>query len=338
MNKPDLFDSLSESARDALYKQDPPTSPSPMLATLTDQRFSDDDWLFERKFDGERCLGLKDGGQVRLLSRNGEELNDSYPELVVALERSGRKRFVVDGEIVAFSGDVTSFPRLQQRMGIDDPAEARESSVAVYYYLFDLLHLEGYDTTGLPLRQRKSLLREAIGFEDPLRFTAHRNTEGEAYYREACRKGWEGIIAKRADSTYIHSRSSDWLKFKCVNQQEFVIGGYTDPEGERIGFGALLVGYYDDSDLRYAGKVGTGYDNETLEKLSGRLESLERKTPPFADEELPRRNVHWVTPKLVAEVGFTEWTEDGKLRHPRFRGLRRAKEPREVLREKPDTR
>ncbi|NIR44255.1 MAG: ATP-dependent DNA ligase [Gemmatimonadetes bacterium] len=308
-----------------------------MLAKLTDRRFSDDDWLFERKFDGERCLGLKEGDRVRLLSRNGEELNDSYPELAEAIESCRRERLVVDGEIVAFSGDVTSFSKLQRRMGIEDPDRARESDVAVYYYLFDVLHIDGYDTTDLPLRQRKRLLRDAIDFEDPLRFTAHRNAEGKAYYQEACRKGWEGIIAKRADSGYVHSRSANWLKFKCVNQQEFVIGGYTDPEGERIGFGALLVGYYADSDLKYAGKVGTGYDNETLKKLSGRLQSLERETPPFADEKLPRSRVHWVTPKLVAEVAFTEWTEDGKLRHPRFRGLRRDKEPEEVVREKTDT-
>jgi DNA ligase D-like protein (predicted ligase) len=232
---------------------------------------------------------------------------------------------------------VTSFSRLQQRMQIADPNEARRSNVKVYYYLFDILHLDGYDTTGIPLRHRKSLLRRSLTFTDPIRFTAHRNEDGEDYYQQACRKGWEGIIAKRADSDYVHARSRDWLKFKCVNQQEFVVAGYTDPEGERIGFGALLVGYYDGDELEYAGKVGAGYDDETLERLSDRLAGIGRKTPAFSGDGLPRKGVHWVKPELVAEVGFTEWTEDGKLRHPRFLGLRRDKPPGEVTREREES-
>jgi DNA ligase D-like protein (predicted ligase) len=304
-----------------------------MLATLTERRFSEPDWIYERKLDGERCMTLRRGSSLRLLSRNSKELNETYPELADALSEQDAESFAVDGEIVAFEGRVTSFSRLQQRMQISDPEEARRSGVKVYYYLFDLLYLGGYDTTGVPLRHRKALLRQALRFADPIRFTAHRNEDGEAYYREACRKGWEGIIAKRADSGYAHTRSRDWLKFKCVNQQEFVVGGYTDPQGERVGFGALLIGYYDEDELKYAGKVGTGYDDETLERLSDRLAAIERKTPAFGEEDLPRNGVHWVTPELVAEVGFTEWTDDGKLRHPRFLGLRRDKQARQVKRE-----
>ena len=167
-----------------------------------------------------------------------------------------------------------------------------------------------------------------------VRFTSHRNEEGEAYHREACEKGWEGVIAKDARAPYVHSRSKKWLKLKCGHRQELVVGGFTEPEGERTGFGALLLGYYDGDDLLYAGKVGTGFDDDTLESLRERLDSLERDTPPYAEgEDLPRKGVHWVTPKLVAEIGFTEWTEDHRLRHPRFLGLRRDKEAEEVVRE-----
>jgi len=329
------LDGLPDDARRALKQEDPADSPRPMLATLTDRRFSDPGWIYERKLDGERCIARREGSEVRLLSRNGKDLGDTYPELAEALAGQDGGAFVVDGEIVAFEGKLTSFSRLQKRMQISDRKEARASGVKVYYYVFDLLHLNGYDTTDVGLRHRKALLRKALKFRDPVRYTAHRNEDGEKYHREACRKGWEGIIAKRADSRYVHTRSRDWLKFKCVNQQEFVIGGYTEPEGQRIGFGALLIGYYDDGDLIYAGKVGTGYDDETLERLSSRLTSVERKHPPFDEGDLPQRDVHWVRPELVCEVGFTEWTADGKLRHPRFLGLRRDKDAEDVTRERP---
>lgn len=165
--------------------------------------------------------------------------------------------------------------------------------------------------------------------------TQHRNADGEAYHREACEKGWEGVIAKKATSTYRHSRSTEWLKFKCTKGQEFVIGGYTDPHGERHGFGALLVGYHDGDELVYAGKIGTGFDHETLERLGGLLRARERRTPPF-DRGVPSdTGVHWVTPELVCEAEFTEWTDDGRLRHPRYLGLRRDKGAGEVVRETP---
>ncbi len=307
-----------------------------MLATLTDERFSSPDWVFERKLDGIRCLAFRSSRGVRLLSRRRQAMNATWPELVDALEAQDGA-FLADGEIVAFAGGQTSFARLQQRMGLHDAAAARHSGVAVFLYLFDLLHLNGYDLTALPLRRRKQILKRALRFRDPLRYTTHRNREGERLLSAACRRGWEGLIAKRADAPYRHRRSRDWLKFKCGRRQELVVGGYTDPRGARIGFGALLLGYYEGGRLRYAGKVGTGWDDAALRQLAARLERLERESAPF--EPAPREpGVHWVTPRLVAEIGFTEWTADGKLRHPRFLGLRSDKTAREVRRERPDPR
>jgi len=202
---------------------------APMLATLTDERFSSPDWLYERKLDGERCLVFRDGDGARLLSRNKKTLNDTYPELVEPLEHACDRRFIADGEVVAFDGNVTSFSRLQQRIGITDPEKARATGVEVILYLFDLLYLDHWNLDGLPLRRRKAILRAELDFAAPLRFTAHRNEDGKAFFDQACRKGWEGLIAKRADAPYHHSRSRDWLKFKCVNQQELVIVGFTAP-------------------------------------------------------------------------------------------------------------
>jgi len=331
-----LLDRLPSEARDQLKKKGRPKWTTPMLATLTDRRFSDDQWIYERKLDGERCLAFGDNAGVRLMSRNKQELNNTYPDITETLQDQQAGDFIVDGEIVAFQGKVTSFSRLQERMHIEDPDEARAQRLTVYYYLFDLLYLDGHDVTKVALRHRKGLLRESFSYEDPLRFTPHRNASGEAYYRDACNKGWEGLIAKDAGSSYEHSRSKKWLKFKCVNRQEMVIGGYTDPEGERIGFGALLLGYCAEKDFCFAGKVGTGFDDDTLESLSSRLKSRQRKTAPFDRGEISEKGVHWVTPELVAEIGFTEWTEDGKLRHPRFLGLRRDKDARDVTREEPE--
>jgi DNA ligase D-like protein (predicted ligase) len=325
-----LFDKIPEEEKENINKKSQPDWTSPMLATLTHEYFSDEDWIYERKLDGERCLCFKNGKKVELKSRNKKVLNDTYPELVEVLKKQDAKNFVADGEIVAFDGDVTSFSKLQNRMHTKDTGGR---NVAVYYYLFDLLHIEGHDVTGLELRYRKAILKRALSFDNKLRFTAHRNKEGEKFHQEACKKGWEGVIAKAADSRYVHSRSKNWLKFKCVNRQEFVIGGFTDPQGTRIGFGALLIGYYDNGDFHYAGKVGTGYDDEMLESLGQRLEKIERKSSPF-EEEVDEKGAHWVKPKLVGEVGFTEWTSDGKLRHPRFLGLRRDKKARDVIREK----
>lgn len=305
-----------------------------MLATLTDERFDDPGWLFERKWDGVRCVALRrDDGTVHLRSRNDLPLDGTYPEVADALSAQCGVAAVFDGEIVAFDGRRSSFERLQDRSGITDPRAARASGIAVRYYLFDVVHLAGYDVRALPLRARKALLRDAVRFGDPLRFTAHRNTAGVEEYRRACARGDEGVIAKRADAPYSPGRSRDWLKFKCVRDQELVIGGYTEPRGSRVGFGALLVGHHDGRDLVYAGKVGTGFDAASLRALHARLQQLGRPRSPFTRGRPGEPHAHWVDPVLVAQVGFTEWTRDGLLRHPRFLGLREDKDPAEVVRE-----
>ncbi|HYZ66709.1 MAG TPA: non-homologous end-joining DNA ligase [Mycobacterium sp.] len=305
----------------------------PTLATLTDEPFSDPDWIFERKLDGVRGLAFRDGDRVRMLSRNRLSLNGTYPEIVEALAGQDVSRFVMDGEIVAFQGRRTSFARLQGRLGITDPEEARASRIPVFYYVFDLLHLNGTNVTQLPLLQRKKLLRNNFQFDDPLRFTTHRVRDGEAAYRAACDRGDEGVIAKLAESPYEGGRSRNWLKFKCSRDQEFVVVGYTAPKGSRVGLGALLLGYYDKADLVYAGKVGTGFDDATLRSLHERLSRAEQTTPPITKGLAREPGAHWVRPKLVAQVAFGEWTRDGKLRHPRYLGLRTDKRPDEVVRE-----
>jgi DNA ligase D-like protein (predicted ligase) len=295
----------------------------PMKAVLTDERFSDPEWIYERKLDGIRCLAFKGDANVSLRSRNDLSLNGRFPEIAEALADDSATNFTIDGEVVAFDGPQTSFARLQQR---------GERPTPVFFYVFDIVRADGEDVTRLPLRERKALLRKALAFDDPIRLTAHRNRDGEAFYEEACRKGWEGLIAKRADSPYTHGRSRDWLKFKCSAEQELVIGGYTAPRGSRTDLGALLLGYYDDGKLRYAGKVGTGFTRATLHELAAALKPLRRDGSPFADE-IRERDVTWAEPELVAQVGFSEWTRDGRLRHPRFLGLRDDKAAREVVRE-----
>ncbi|WP_156689552.1 non-homologous end-joining DNA ligase [Mycobacterium sp. Marseille-P9652] len=327
------FAGLPASVRALLRDEAVPDWRAPTLATLTDERFSDPRWIFERKFDGMRCLAFRDGDQVRLLSRNRQPLNGTYPELVDALAAQRTARFVVDGEVVAFEGRRTSFSRLQGRLGISDPEAARASPVRIYYYLFDLLHVEGKSTIDLPLLTRKRLLRNAIEFADPLRYTPHRLEDGLAAYRAACARGDEGVIAKLAESRYDSGRSKNWLKFKCVRDQEFVVGGYTSPRGSRVELGALLLGYYDGRDLVYAGKVGTGFDEATLRRLHERLSTLARETPPFSLGLGRLGDAHWVRPELVVQIGFTEWTRDGKLRHPRYLGVRTDKNAGEVVRE-----
>ena len=320
----DPFSSLSDDERALLRPAERPERVEPMKAVLTEERFSDPEWIYERKLDGIRCIAIKAQERVRLLSRNDLSLNGRFPEVVAALEADAATDFVLDGEVVAFAGAQTSFARLQQR---------GERPVSVFLYAFDLLYLAGHDTTALPLRARKALLRRALAFHGPVRLTPHRNRDGEALFREACRKGWEGLIAKRADAPYTHGRSRDWLKFKCSAEQELVIGGFTAPKGSRTDLGALLLGYYDDGRLRYAGKVGTGFTRATLRDLAERLAPLERDASPFADE-VRERHVTWVEPRLVAQIGFSEWTRDGRLRHPRFLGLRDDKSAGEVVRER----
>lgn len=289
-----------------------------------------------------RCLAFRSGAHARLLSRNQKPLSSTFPELLEALEQQPCHDFIVDGEIVAFAPgrQVTSFSQIQQRLGIHDASRARslQRRYPVHLFLFDILHLHGHDTTALPLVERKQLLKQAIRFAGPIHFSEHLEERGERFLAEACKQGWEGLVAKRAASRYTHARSRDWLKFKCVHEQEFVIGGYTDPQQSRIGFGSLLVGYHDETGrLLYAGRVGTGYTDQMLRDLHARLSKLKQKNSPFADDVPSRyaRTAHWVKPRLVAQVGFTEWTKDGRLRHPRFHHLRTDKAARDVIRESP---
>ena len=312
-----------------------PTWIPPMLATLADNPPAAGKWLYEPKLDGVRVLIFVSDGRVRLFSRNRKPLDAAYPELVEALAIAVRGDAVLDGEVVAIdpATGVSSFSLLQQRMQLRDAVRAVRSGVKVVLYLFDCLYYEGIDLTGLPLVDRKSVLRDVVWYDDPIRFTPFRTTGSAQMYRDACSRGAEGIIAKRSESRYVSTRSPEWLKIKCVLQQELVIGGYTEPQGSRERLGALLVGYYDGKVLRYAGKVGTGYDRTTLELLHRKLTPLHRVTSPFAPGPIPAGTVQWVSPKLVAQIGFSEWTEAGLLRHPRYLGLREDKAAREVRRE-----
>jgi len=310
----------------------------PELATLTRDRFSDPAWFYERKLDGERCLAFRDGDELRLMTRNRKIVSSTYPELVEAFMAQQADDFVLDGEVVAFSDGQTRFAQLQQRMQVARPSAELLRTVPVQYYLFDVLWADGTDLRPQPLRERNQRLHQLLDFTDPLRYTEHRVGDGVEFYAEACQSGWEGLIAKRANAPYVAGRTKDWLKFKCENNQEFVIGGYTDPRGSRIGLGALLLGVYDsDGQLVYAGKVGTGFNEQTLHRLHDELSKLEQDRSPF-DQGSPRQaGVHWVKPRLVAQVGFSEWTTAGELRHPRFQGLRRDKSPADVIREVPQS-
>jgi bifunctional non-homologous end joining protein LigD len=327
------FSALAPEEQRRLRRSRPPRTIVPMLATLTDRHFSDPGWIFERKLDGVRCLAFRSGERVRIVSRNALDMTATWPEITAALAKQPCGDFVVDGEIVAFDGKATSFSRLQGRLGVRNPGREVIAAVPVELYVFDVLHADGYDTTALSQLARKQLLSKLLRFGRNIRYTEHRAEHGLEFLDAACSAGWEGLIAKKADAPYVSQRSRNWLKFKCEAGQELVIGGYTDPQGARSGFGALLVGYYDRGKLHYAGKVGTGYSHEMLRTLSQKLRRLARPTCPFATT--PReRGAHWVEPELVGEFGFTEWTADGKLRHPRFFGLRADKKATSVRRER----
>lgn len=328
---------LSEDAIEKVEKKNFPGFIKPMLATLTDDYFDDPDWIFERKLDGERCILIIEKGEVCIYSRNEKKLNNTYPEFEQAIKKKSYPDLIIDAEIVTFDGKVTSFSKLQDRMQIKDRQEALDSEVEVYLYMFDIMYYENYNLDQLSLKNRKKILKTVMRWEDPIRLVSHRNETGKSYHEQACKKGWEGIIAKDGTSTYVHSRSKKWLKFKCAKGQELVIAGFTDPEGERVGFGALLVGFYKDDSLQYAGKVGTGYDDEFLEKWRKKFDDIERDSSPFEnfnDKEGGKN--HWIKPKYVGEFGFTEWTNDNKLRHPRFIGMRYDKDPEDVTKELPE--
>jgi bifunctional non-homologous end joining protein LigD len=283
-------------------------------------------WIYERKLDGLRGLAVRNGDEVELWSRNHLPFTARFPEVVAAVAALPIDNFTIDGELVAFDGERTSFALLQRP----------ESNAQPQYHAFDVLHLLGRDTTGLPLIDRRRLLAQALdGAGERIRVVPAVEGDPKHLLEDACSHGWEGIIAKRADSTYTGGRSPDWRKLKCTASQELVVGGWTDPSGSRVGLGALLVGYYDDAgELHYAGKVGTGFADRELAELHDVLARLATNEPPFVDAERVK-GAHWVRTELVAEVAFTEWTRDGRLRHPRFEGLRTDKAPTEVRRETP---
>ena len=277
----------------------------PMAATLTQDRFTGPEWIFERKYDGIRLLAFRHGSDVRLYSRN--RLPQNYPPIAEAIASLPSGDLILDGEITW--GD--SF---------------------LVYHVFDIPWFEGRDVSQLPLDQRRALL-QALPFRLPLERVAP-ITDPKPWER-ACSDGWEGVIAKRRDSLYEHRRSPYWLKMKCEDAQEFVVGGFTDPQGVRVGLGALLVGYFENEDLVFAGKVGTGFDTKLLLALRARLDSLEVPASPFTKAVgLPRIRAHWVRPEVVVRAAFIEWTVHGKLRHSRLLGVDTGKSAREVVREK----
>ena len=292
---------------------------TPMKAVLTDERPAGPAWVFERKLDGIRCLAVKDGGRTRLFSRNELSLDERYPSLVAALDADPADGFVIDGEAVAFVGG-------RDRFGGGEGSE-------LLLYAFDVLVADGRDVRPLGLEERREVLESLLRWQDPLRVTEQVTGDGAELLDEACASGWEGLIAKRRGTPYVSSRSRDWLKLKCTRAQELVIGGFTAPRGSRTDLGALLVGHFDDGELRYAGKVGTGFSRETLRDLAERLAPLVRETSPFAPEKGIPRAATWVEPELVGQFAFMEWTGDGRLRHPSFLGLRFDKSAREVVRE-----
>jgi bifunctional non-homologous end joining protein LigD len=306
-----------------------------MLATLTERRDFGEDWLLERKLDGERCVASKDAGDARLESRTGKDLTGTYPEVRAAVATQRTPQMLLDGEVVAYEGEQTSFSRLQQRLGVVKPSPGLVATYPVVYCVFDLLMLDGEDLTDRPLLERRARLGKTVRPSAALQLTEAWRGDSERRFAEACRSGWEGLMAKRADAPYTRGRSKDWLKLKCAWEQELVIGGFTDPAGSRTDFGALLVGYYEDRRLLYAGKVGTGYTAATLRDLGARLRELETADSPFADARPIPRGTHWTRPDLVAQIEFAEWTTDGRLRQPRYLGLRDDKRPAEVIRERP---
>jgi bifunctional non-homologous end joining protein LigD len=311
-----------------------PTTFQPQLATLIKEAPAGDDWFHEIKFDGYRMLCRIDGTKVQFFSRNQQDWTAKLPRLVTAAKKLGVDKALLDGEVVVLHKDgTTNFQSLQNAF-----SEGRSDQLL--YYVFDLLYLNGKDLTQVTLEDRKRLLEQlltgAIG-QDSLRYSEHVVGEGDKFLKEACRLGLEGIVSKRRDQPYRSGRTLDWLKIKCLKREEFVIGGFTEPSGARSDFGALLVGYHDkQGKLVYAGKVGTGYNQRTLRDLSRRMRPLEQQTSPFRNLTVrtgPAKTAHWIAPELVAKIQFSNWTDDDKLRHPSFQGLREDKPAVEVVRE-----
>ena len=307
-----------------------------MLASLAPEPFSGKEWFFELKYDGVRILASRKGGTVELLGRSGQVVTARYPEVTRALGMLPVEQFLLDGEIVALDENGRpSFQRLQVRMHLTQPhdVERARARVPVTGIFFDCLAVDGRDLRRLPLRERKECLRLFLPSRGVIHYGEHILEYGEAFFEAVCAERLEGIVAKRVESRYVRGRSRDWLKIKCQRRQEFVIGGYTDPQGSRDYFGALLLGLYDNGNLVYVSRVGTGFDKKTLGMIWDRLEPLHRPTSPFQIGTPTGPGHHWVEPQLVCEVRFTEWTQDRGIRHPAFLGLRDDKRPEECRRE-----
>ncbi|HEU5254739.1 MAG TPA: DNA ligase D, partial [Vicinamibacterales bacterium] len=305
----------------------------PQLATLVDTPPSGDEWLHEIKYDGYRIGARVRNRRVSLYTRNGNDWTAAFPEVADAVDHLGLDDALIDGEVAVVLPDGrTSFQALQ-----NTAAGGRRGTLV--YFVFDLLRMKGDTLESRPLEERKALLKKLVGSRSTgrIRFSEHIDGNGQAFFSEACRAGLEGIVSKRRDQPYRAGRHGGWVKTKCVQRQEFVIGGFTDPEGMRAGIGALLIGYYDSGRLVFCGKVGTGFTHKLALELRARLERIEQTTCPFPSPPSGRlgRHAHWVKPELVCEVEFTEWTSDGKIRHPSFQGLRSDKNPKEIIREQP---
>lgn len=314
-----------------------PSFIAPMLATLTTDYFSSNDWIYEHKFDGIRCLAVKKNKIVHIMSRNHRIINDEYPEIVKALEQQSADNFIIDGEIVATSKGLSDFELLQSRINLKDikSIQSKIKLVPITFCIFDLLYTDGYDIRTVPLLDRKKILKKLLRYNKLLLYTEHTKGDGVTFFHKACKAKWEGVIAKKADSIYESRRSRSWLKFKCIMQQELVIGGYTEPRGQRDRFGALLVGYFKGNSFMYAGKVGTGFDAATIAMLYKKMKRIEIKRCPFTNFDVSSYGVHWIKPQLVAEFQFAEWTRSGKLRVGRYKGLRTDKSAKLVVKEVP---
>ena len=312
----------------------------PMLATLTDTAFSSDDWLYEIKWDGYRAIAFIDDGRVTLVSRNQNEMTSLYPELQAIAKQVHGAKVVVDGEVVALDEKGrSSFGLMQQRAGIRSGVKRtrQDRSIPVIYYAFDLLYLDGYNLMKVELEQRKEVLRQIVTPNDILRYSEHFIEEGERLFEAARDQGLEGIVAKRRNSCYEQKRSREWLKMKITRRQECVIGGYTDPRGSRENFGSLVLGLYDDQGrLIHVGNAGSGFTAASHGEMWKRLQKLKTDKSPFYGKVESTRRPYWVTPELVAEIKFTEWTHEGqsgtvKMRAPIFEGLRFDKPARECV-------
>jgi bifunctional non-homologous end joining protein LigD len=306
---------------------------TPQLATLVGEAPSGGPWWHEMKLDGFRILARLDKGEATLFTRSGQDWTSRFPAIARAVEALPAKNAWLDGEATIVLPDGrTSFQALQNQ------TETRPDGQSLAYFVFDLLYLDGRDLRALPLEARKKALATLTGAPKtgPLRYSDHFEGDGAAFFAKACEAGLEGIVSKRRDGVHVDGRNGDWLKTKCVKRQELVIGGFTDAQGARKGVGALLVGFYEGDQLRYAGKVGTGFSNKSAAELMKRLRALARPTTPFSPPPSPlSKSFHWVSPTLLAEVSFTEMTSGGKLRHPSFQGLREDKPARTVTRERP---